>query len=77
MFESRQPVLRRVIEGCSSLLLLAGAITFLVGDKFLHEIKHEGFLASEGNGIVGGLLLMLLGVAIAPAGKSQKSRKPD
>jgi hypothetical protein len=77
MSESRQRVLGRVIKGCSRVLLLVGAAAFLVGGKLLHEIKHESFLASEGIGVVGGILLMLLGAAIALPGKPQKPSNAD
>jgi len=72
MAEPRLPVLQKIIEGLSRLSLLAGAMMFLAGDKFLYEIKHIGFLASEGGGIIGGTLLMLLGAGIALLLKSPK-----
>ena len=61
MVESRQPVLQRIIQGCSSVLLIMGAAIFLLGGKFLYEIKHVSFLAAESVGIAGGIFLMLLG----------------
>jgi hypothetical protein len=64
MTDSRQPILQRIIRGCSRLLLLVGAVVFLVGGKFLYEIKHVNFLVSETIGIVGGVLLMLMGAGI-------------
>jgi len=75
MAEPKHPILQRIIEGCSSLLLLVGATVFLVGDKFLHEVKHAGFLASEGVGIAGGIVLMLLGGGLALAVKSPKRER--
>ena len=72
MADSRQPVLKRIIRGCSRLLLVVGAAVFLVGGKFLYEIKHANFLVSETVGILGGVLLMLLGAAMAIAGKSSE-----
>jgi len=47
-----------------------GAAFFLIGGKFLYEIKHGSFLVSETIGILGGVLLMLLGAGVAIAGKS-------
>jgi hypothetical protein len=73
-----QPVLQRIIQGCSRLLLVVGAAVFLVGGKFFYEIKHVNFIASETGGIIGGVLLMLLGAGIAIAGKSAGPEKhPD
>lgn len=77
MTESMQPVLRRSIQGCSRILMFAGATIFLVGDKFLREIKHVTFAVSESVGILGGLSLMLLGAGIAIAGKSPKPEQVD
>jgi hypothetical protein len=73
--ESDSSVVQKIIEGCSSLLLMVGAAVFLLGDKFLHEIKHVGFWASEGAGIVAGILLMLSGAGIALLGKSPKPKR--
>jgi hypothetical protein len=75
MADSRQPVLQRIIRGCSRLLLLVGAAVFFVGGKFLYEIKHVSFLVSEVVGILGGVLLMLLGAGIAIAGKTRRPEK--
>lgn len=69
MADSRQPILQRILQGCSSLLLWVGAVVFLVGGKFLYEVKHTDFLVAEGIGILGGVLLMLLGAGIVVAGK--------
>jgi hypothetical protein len=74
MADSNQPVLQKIIDGCSSLLLLAGGIVFLFGGKFFYEIKHENFLVSEVGGIAAGVLLMLLGAGIAIADKSPKPK---
>ena len=60
------------VRGFSRLLLWSGAAVFLVGGKFLYEIRHRSFAASEVVGIVVGILLMLLGAAIAGKGKSIK-----
>jgi hypothetical protein len=49
-----------------------GAVVFLVGGKFLYEIKHVSFLVSEGVCIVGGVLMMLLGAGIAIKNKPSR-----
>jgi len=72
MTDSRQPVLERMIRGCSRLLLWVGAALFLFGDAFLYEIKHVNFFVSAAIGILGGALVMLLGAGIAVASKSPK-----
>ena len=74
MADSNQPILQRIIDGCSSLLLLAGGMIFLFGGKLLYEIKHENFIVNELEGIMAGVLLMLLGAGIAIAGKSPKPK---
>jgi hypothetical protein len=60
----------KVIRGCSRLLLWLGAAVFLVGGKFLYEIKGVNFANAEAEGIIGGVLLMLLGAGIGMADKS-------
>jgi hypothetical protein len=72
MTDSSQTVRQRIVQGCSRLLLFGGAAVFLVGGKFLYEIKHGNFWVSETIGILGGVLLMLLGAGIAIAGKSPR-----
>lgn len=72
MANSRQPVLERIIRGCSRLLLWVGAVVFLFGDAFLYEIKHVNFFLSAAIGILGGVLVMLLGAGIVVASKSLK-----
>ena len=61
---------QKIIQGCSRLLLWAGAAVFLAGDAFLYEIKHMNFFVSAAIGILGGVLVMLLGAGIAVAIKS-------
>lgn len=75
MADSRKQGLQRVSQVCSRLLLLAGAAIFLLGGKFLYEIKHISFLESEAMGIFGGVLLMLLGGGIAISGKTRRPAK--
>ena len=70
-----QPVLQRITQGGSRLLLSAGAAVFFVGDAFLCEIKHVNFFVSAAIGIIGGVLVMLLGARIAVASKSLKSEQ--
>ena len=72
MIDSRQPVLQRIIRGCSRLLLWVGAAVFFLGDAYLYEIKHVNFLVPLAIGILGGVALMLLGAGIAVACKSPK-----
>jgi hypothetical protein len=54
MTNSQQPVLQRMIRGCSRLLLWVGAVVFLFGDAFLYEIKHVNFFESAAIGICRG-----------------------
>jgi hypothetical protein len=75
--DSKQPVLQKIIQGCSRLLLWAGAAVFLAGDAFLYEIKHVNFFVSAAIGILGGVLVMLLGAGIAVASKSPRSGQHD
>lgn len=75
MADSREPVLQKMIQACSRLLLWAGAAVFLVGDAFLYEIKHVNFFLSLAIGIVEGVLVMLLGARIAVASKSTSARQ--
>jgi hypothetical protein len=77
MANSYQPVLKKIIQGCSRLLLWVGAAVLLIGGKFLYEIKHVNFLASEAYGLLVGVLLMLLGAGISIAGKSPKPEQVD
>ena len=72
MADSKQPVLQRIMRVCSRLLLWGGAAVFLLGGKFLYEIKHMSFVVSEVIGIIGGALLMLLGAGIGVVAKSRR-----
>jgi hypothetical protein len=62
--------LTKIVRGCSRLLLWVGAAVFLIGGKFLYEIKHVNFVNAEAEGLVGGMLLMLLGAGIGMTGKA-------
>jgi GTP cyclohydrolase III len=73
MADSGKPVLKTMIRGCSRLLVLAGAVAFFVGDRFLHEIMHVDSLVSEVVSIVGGVLLVAVGAGIGMLGKSPKN----
>ena len=66
---------RNIIRVCSRLLLWAGAAAFLVGGKFLYEIKHVNFVIAEAEGILGGVLLALLGAGIGMADKAPSSKQ--
>ncbi len=70
MSDFREPVLQRMIRGCSRLLLWVGAVIFLFLDAFLYEIKHVNFFVSAAIGILGGILVMFLGAGIAYVSKS-------
>ncbi len=59
-----------ILRGCSNLLLWAGAAAFLIGGKFVYEIKHVNFANAEATAMLGGMLLMLLGAGIGTAGKA-------
>ena len=72
MSDSKQPALQKIVQGCSRLLLWAGAAVFLAGDAFLYEIKHVNFFVSAAIGILGGVLVMLLGAGIAVLSQSPK-----
>jgi hypothetical protein len=68
----KQPVLQRIVQGCSRLLLWVGAAVFLAGDAFLYEIKHVNFFVSAAIGILGGVVVMVLGAGIGIASKSPR-----
>jgi hypothetical protein len=70
--DSNQPVLQKIIQGCSRLLLWVGAAVFLAGDAFLYEIKHVNFFVSAAIGILGGVVVMVLGAGIGIASKSPR-----
>jgi hypothetical protein len=70
MVEQSRSTRIKIIQGCSRLLLWVGAAMFLVGGKFLHEIEHVNLISAEAEGILGGVVLMLLGAGIGMAAKS-------
>ena len=72
MSNFKQPVLQRIVQGCSRLLLWVGAAVFLAGDAFLYEIKHVNFFVSAAIGILGGVVVMVLGAGIGIASKSPR-----
>lgn len=72
MIDFRQPICQRLIRVLSRLLLWVGAAVFVAGDAYLFEIRHVNFFASVALGIGGGILVMLLGAAIAVANESSK-----
>ena len=48
---------------------------FLIGGKFLYEIRHVKFLNAEAEGLLGGMLLMLLGAGIGMTGKASTPKQ--
>ncbi len=77
MADPSEPLLRKIIQGCSRLFVWIGAAVFLLGGKFLYEIKHINFLTSEVSCILVGVLLMLIGAGISIADKSPKPKQLD
>jgi hypothetical protein len=75
MGDPRQPFRQSIIRVCSRALLWIGAAVFLIGGKFLYEIRHVNFAFSETVGIVGGVLLMLLGAGIRLAAKPPRANE--
>jgi hypothetical protein len=64
----------KIIHGCSRVVMGAGAVVFLIGGKFLHEIRHLNLMNAEAVAIIGGVLLMLLGAGIGMAGKKSSPK---
>jgi hypothetical protein len=54
MAEPSSQIKSQLIQNCSRVLLWEGPAVFLIGKKFLHEIKHVEFMTAEAAGIVGG-----------------------
>jgi hypothetical protein len=52
------------IQFLSKVLMVIGGLVFLLGDRFLRNVMHFGFLTGEVIGILSGLLLCALGFAI-------------
>ncbi len=53
------------IQLLSKTLTVIGVIVFLFGDRFLRNILHFNFVTGEMIGILSGLLLCAVGIAIA------------
>jgi len=75
MANSSQSTAQLIAKGSSRMLIYTGAAVFLLGDKFLYQIEHWNFFASEVTGILAGVLLMLLGAGIDKAFKSPKAEQ--
>jgi hypothetical protein len=58
--------MRRLRIGSSKVVLITGAAVFLLGGKFLYEIRHVNIFNAEALGISTGVLLMILGAALGP-----------
>ena len=69
--QSKAPVLRVIVDGCSRLLLWIGAAVFFLGGKLLHEVKHIAFFDAEVFCIIVGIVLMMLGGGVAIASESR------
>ena len=65
MGQATQPTKFRIIHIGSRLLTWAGELIFLLGGKLLHEIEHQSFFASEIVCTFIGIVLILVGGAIA------------
>ena len=75
MTDSQQPVLQRIIRGCSRLLLWVGAAIFSSETRTFMRSSDVNFLVSAAVGILGGSLVMLLAAEIAVACKSAKPER--
>lgn len=69
MTSTSNPVLQRFLTGGSKAVMIAGAAVFLVGGKFLYEIRHVNFFTAEVIGILCGVLLIIFGAVMGPARK--------
>ena len=67
MTSASNSVPSRLLNSCSKMAFFAGAAIFLLGGKYLHEIRHLNIFAAEAAGILCGVLLMFLGAAIGPS----------
>jgi len=61
-------------RGLSTVLIVAGGIIFLIGDRAFREIWHFDLVPAELLGIGGGILLMILGGLLKSAAKRQHTR---
>jgi hypothetical protein len=75
MANSTQSTPQLIGKGFSRMLIFTGAAVFLLGDRFLREIEHWSFFASEAAGILTGVALMLFGAGIDKAFKPPKTEK--
>lgn len=64
MNESAKSAGIATIQFLSKVLMVIGGLVFLLGDRFLRNVMHFGFLTGEVIGILSGLLLCALGFAI-------------
>lgn len=69
MISTCNPVLQRFLTGCSRVVMFTGAAVFLVGGKFLYEIRHVNFFTAEAVGILCGVLLVVFGAVMGPPRK--------
>ena len=78
MRDSREPVLQRMIRGCSRLPLVEW-LQCAVCTQMRVPLSHSSMFTSFGKvraaiGILGGILVMFLGAGIAYASKSSQTR---
>lgn len=69
MTRPNSSVLQRFFTGWSKVVLFTGGAVFLIGGKFLYEMRHVNLFTAEAIGISVGVLLMFLGAAIGPTRK--------
>ncbi len=53
-------------------MMVLGVLVFLLGDRFLEDFAHFGFVLGEVVGILSGLLLCVLGFAIGKTVSGEK-----
>jgi len=69
MIRPNNSVLQWFLTGWPKVVLFTGAAVFLIGGKFLHELRHVNLFTAEAIGISVGVLLMFFGAAIGPTRK--------
>ncbi len=62
----------RIVHFLSRLMMVLGVLVFLLGDRFLEDFAHFGFVLGEVVGILSGLLLCVLGFAIGKTVSGEK-----